>query len=49
VTEPWITTRHRLTLRSYLSTAAKQNINMMTALRDAITGTPWTPPAPAFG
>ena len=31
------TTRHRLTLRSYLSTAAKHNINMMSALRDAIT------------
>jgi len=42
------TTRHRLTLRSYLSTAAKHNINMMTALRDAITGHPWTPPAAAF-
>jgi len=41
-------TRHRLTLRSYLSTAAKHNINMMTALRDAITGNPWTPPAAAF-
>ena len=41
-------TRHRLTLRSYLFTAAKHNINMMTALRDAITGNPWTPPAAAF-
>jgi len=42
------TTRHRLTLRSYLSTAAKHNINMMSALRDAITGNPWTPPTAAF-
>jgi len=42
------TTRHRLTLRSYLSTAAKHKINMMSALRDAITGHPWTPPAAAF-
>lgn len=41
-------TRHRLTIRSYLSTAAKHKINMMTALRDAITGNPWTPPIPGF-
>jgi hypothetical protein len=38
-------TRNRLTIRSYLSTAVKHGINAMTALRDAITGNPWTPPA----
>lgn len=37
-------TRHRLAIRSYLSTAAKHKINMMAALRDAITGNPWNPP-----
>jgi transposase len=39
-------TRDRLRIRGYLSTAAKHGTNVMTALRDAITGTPWTPPAP---
>jgi hypothetical protein len=38
-------TTNRLTIRSYLSTAVKHGINAMTALRDAITGNPWTPPA----
>lgn len=38
-------TRNRLTIRSYVSTAVKHGINAMTALRDAITGNPWTPPA----
>lgn len=38
-------TRHRLTIRGYTSTAAKHGINVMTALRDAITGNPWTPTA----
>lgn len=38
-------TRNRLTIRSYLSTAVKHGINAMTALRDAVTGNPWTPPA----
>jgi len=38
-------TANRLTIRSYLSTAVKHGINAMTALRDAITGNPWTPPA----
>jgi hypothetical protein len=41
------TTRHRLALRSYITTAAKHGINIMTALHDAITGQPWMPPAPA--
>ncbi len=38
-------TGNRLTIRSYLSTAVKHGVNAMTALRDAITGNPWTPPA----
>jgi transposase len=38
-------TTNRLTIRSYLSTAVKHSINAMTALHDAITGNPWTPPA----
>ena len=38
-------TTNRLTIRSYLSTAVKHGINAMTALRDAITGNAWTPPA----
>jgi len=38
-------TGNRLTIRSYLSTAVKHGINAMTALRDAVTGNPWTPPA----
>jgi len=38
-------TTNRLTIRSYVSTAVKHGINAMTALRDAITGNPWTPPA----
>jgi hypothetical protein len=40
-------TRDRLTIRSYISTAAKHGVHIMTALRDAIAGTPWTPPIPA--
>jgi transposase len=39
-------TRHRLALRSYISTAAKHRVNIMTALRHAIAGEPWTPPIP---
>jgi transposase len=36
-------TRHRLRLRSYLSTAAKHNIRMLDALQQAIAGNPWQP------
>jgi hypothetical protein len=39
------TTTDRLTIRSYLSTAVKHGTSAMTALRDAITANPWTPPA----
>lgn len=40
------TTRHRYAIRGYLSTASKHGTQMLTALRDAITGTPWMPPIP---
>lgn len=38
-------TNNRLTIRGYLSTAAKHGIDAMTVLRDTLTGNPWTPPA----
>ena len=41
------TTKDRLAIRSYIDTARKQGINVMTALRQAITGNSWTPPLPA--
>lgn len=41
------TTRHRYAIRGYLSTASKHRTDVLTALRDAITGTPWMPPIPA--
>ena len=40
------TTRHRYAIRGYLSTASKHHTGVLTALRDAITGNPWTPPIP---
>jgi transposase len=40
------TTRHRYAIRGYLSTATKHRTGAITALRDALTGTPWTPPIP---
>jgi transposase len=33
-----------LRVRGYISTARKHGINVMTAIRDAVTGSPWTPP-----
>jgi transposase len=39
-------TRHRYAIRGYISTAAKHQANVLTALRDAITGQPWMPPVP---
>jgi uncharacterized coiled-coil protein SlyX len=36
-------THDRLTIRSYTATAAKNGIDALTALRDALTGNPWTP------
>ena len=41
-------TQHRLDIRSYIDTARKHGINVMTALRQAITGNPWQPPDPAL-
>ncbi len=36
-----------LTVRSYVSTVGKNGLNVITALRDAITGNPWLPTSPA--
>lgn len=41
------TTEARLTIRGYISTAAKHGVNVLTALRSAITSQPWIPPAAA--
>jgi hypothetical protein len=38
----------RFTIHGYLSTAAKHGHNVMTAMRQAITGDPWMPPHPVF-
>lgn len=45
----WRTTpgaRAWLRVRSYISTTGKHGIPAITALRDALTGNPWTPPLP---
>jgi transposase len=39
-------TRHRYSIRGYISTAAKHGEDVLTVLRDAITGNPWMPPIP---
>mgnify|MGYP000521768183 CR=1 FL=1 len=36
-----------LRVRGYISTVGKHQGDILTALRDALTGNPWTPPAPA--
>jgi transposase len=41
------TTRDRLAIRSYLSTAIKHRRNAITTLRQAILADPWIPPLPA--
>jgi transposase len=41
------TTQDRLNIRSYIDTARKHGINVMTALRQATTGNPWRPAHPA--
>jgi hypothetical protein len=40
-------TQNRLDIRSYIDTARKCGINTMTALRAALSGSPWKPPLPA--
>jgi transposase len=40
-------TTARLTIRGYISTAMKHGVNVLHALRTAITGQPWIPPAAA--
>jgi len=41
------TTQDRLDIRSYLDTARKHGIDILTALRQATIGTPWMPTLPA--
>lgn len=38
-------TQDRLDIRSYIDTARKQGVNVMTAIRRALTGNPWRPPS----
>ena len=39
--------RSWLRIRGYISTVRKHGVNVLAALRDAITGNPWRPPVPA--
>ncbi|MGH3684706.1 MAG: IS66 family transposase [Pseudonocardiaceae bacterium] len=40
-------TRDCYTIRGYVSTATKHGVNIISVLRDAMTGHPWMPPQPA--
>jgi hypothetical protein len=40
-------TRDRYKILGYVSSAAKNGLNKMTVLRDAMRGRPWIPPLPA--
>ncbi len=40
--------RDRYAIRGYASTAAKHGADVLTAIRDALAGNPWMPPAPQF-
>ncbi|MDT5039106.1 MAG: transposase [Actinoplanes sp.] len=42
-------TQDRYAIRGYISTVSKHGADIMTAIRDAILGRPWTPPAWAPG
>ena len=42
-------TADRYAIRGYISTVTKHSADIMTAIRDAILGRPWTPPALAPG
>jgi transposase len=39
--------RNRYAIRGYIDTARKHGADVMTAIRDALTGNPWMPPIPA--
>jgi hypothetical protein len=39
--------RNRYAIRGYLDTARKHGTDVITAIRDALTGNPWMPPIPA--
>jgi transposase len=41
------TTKHRYRIAGYVATAAKHGVDQLTAIRDALLGTPWMPPDPA--
>ncbi len=41
------TTTDRYRIRGYTSTATKHDVDVLTAIRDALVGRPWTPPNPA--
>jgi hypothetical protein len=38
-------TEHRYAIRGYISTVTKHGADVMTAIRDALAGRPWIPPA----